>query len=179
MKKSDLGFKGLDLIPRGIFHDQRGYFSEVFSSKLSGAHNLPEFLQDNISQSKLGVIRGLHWQKSPHAQSKLVFCITGSIFDVVVDLRKESDTYLQWFGITLNEDSPFGFWVPAGFAHGFQALSDKTTVFYKVDNLWNQESEASLMPLDPDLKIRWPIEITEISKKDQEAPTLKEIRARL
>ena len=173
MKKTDLELDGLDLIPRNIIKDDRGYFSEVFSSKYSESHNLPLFVQDNLSQSKLGVVRGLHWQENPHAQGKLVFCLSGAIFDVVVDLRRESDTYLKWFGVNLDEDSPYGLWIPRGFAHGFQSLEDDTQVFYKVDNLWNRESEASLCPLDEDLNIAWPIDITEISKKDSEAPSLK------
>lgn len=162
----------LQIISRNRFCDQRGYFSELYNEKTFEKYGLPSFLQDNYSLSGKGVIRGLHWQQEPYAQGKLVSCLRGAIFDVVVDMRLGSSTRFQSYGIEITEESDFSFWIPKGFAHGFQALSENTLVVYKVDSFWNKESERAVNPLDPALGIRWPIPPGEISEKDLKSPNL-------
>jgi dTDP-4-dehydrorhamnose 3,5-epimerase len=157
------------------FHDERGFFIETYKEAEYLEIGIPKFVQDNLSESSKGVIRGLHWQTSPFGQGKLVSCLTGSILDVAVDIRKGSKTFGNYIAIELRSDEPLALWVPEGFAHGFQSLEDDTRVHYKVTNYWNKESEQSLAYNDLDVNIQWfdikPI----ISEKDLEAPRLKQI----
>lgn len=157
------------------FPDERGFFSELYKEKLFGENGVPHFVQDNMSESRAGVVRGLHWQAEPHGQGKLVTAITGSIIDVAVDVRPNSPYYGKHVAVTLDSREPISLWVPVGFAHGFQALEDGTRVFYKVTNYWNKESERALNPLDPKLGIKWSQKEFILSEKDAEAPNFDSI----
>ena len=152
------------------FHDERGFFSETYKEEEYLEIGIPKFVQDNMSESSKGVIRGLHWQESPYGQGKLVSCLTGSILDVAVDIRKNSETYGKHVAIELNSKEQIALWVPEGFAHGFQAHEDSTKVFYKVTNYWNKKSERSINPLDVSLQIKWHIKNFILSDKDGTAP---------
>jgi dTDP-4-dehydrorhamnose 3,5-epimerase len=152
------------------FHDERGFFTETYKEAEYLEVGIPKFVQDNLSESSKGVIRGLHWQTSPFGQGKLVSCLSGSILDVAVDIRTESKTYGEHVAVELNSNEQIALWVPEGFAHGFQALEDFTRVHYKVTNYWNQGSENSINCLDKTLNIQWAPGKLVISKKDQEAP---------
>tara|TARA_S200000501_G_C20652274_1_gene668022 strand:- start:202 stop:792 length:591 start_codon:yes stop_codon:yes gene_type:complete len=175
--------KGPLIIKPKIFFDERGYFFESwnqseFNKIISRKVN---FVQDNHSESKFGVLRGLHYQLSPKAQAKLVRCSKGEVFDVIVDLRKNSDTYGEWSSIVLNEQNKLQFWIPEGFVHGFISLKDFSEVQYKTNEYWDKDHERSLSWKDKDLNINWPLlnnneryEII-INYKDSIAPTLKEI----
>ena len=158
------------------FSDDRGFFSEMYKEKLFLENGIKSFVQDNMSESSKGVIRGLHWQEEPFGQGKLVTCIAGRILDVAVDVRPESKTYGMHVAVELDADEPVSLWVPSGFAHGFQALTDKTRVFYKVTNYWHKESERSINPLDEELKIAWPITGHLLSEKDSEAPRFRDLQ---
>ena len=160
----------LFLITPSIFHDNRGYFSESWNQKdfdqLIGKSI--KFLQDNLSFSKQGVIRGLHYQLQPFHQSKLVTCISGEIFDVAVDLRRNSRTFGNWVGVILNNKNHNKLWIPEGFAHGFLVMSSSALVIYKVDHYWKKNYEKSIRWDDQYLNIRWPKVIGKglISEKD-------------
>jgi dTDP-4-dehydrorhamnose 3,5-epimerase len=155
------------------FHDERGFFTETYKESEYFEIGIPKFVQDNLSESSKGVIRGLHWQASPFGQGKLVSCLSGAILDVAVDVRKDSPTFGQHVSVELNSNEQISLWVPEGFAHGFQALGDGTRVHYKVTNFWNANSEMSLNPVSLDIK--WPINEMIISAKDKIAPTLDQI----
>ena len=178
-------FEGPLLIYPKVFNDERGYFYESWNEN-SFNNCLQEeikFVQDNQSSSSLGVLRGLHYQLKPKQQGKLVRATFGSIYDVIVDLRKSSPTYGIWAGIELSANKKNTLWVPDGFAHGFLSLSNNVEVQYKVTKYWDKEFERSLRWDDPDLSIDWPIKSMAIkspiiSNKDAKAPTLKEIEAR-
>ena len=157
------------------FLDDRGFFSETYKESEYLELGIPKFVQDNMSESSKGVIRGLHWQASPHGQGKLISCITGSILDVAVDVRKDSKTYGEHVAIELTADEPVALWVPEGFAHGFQSLEDNTRVQYKVTNYWNKSSERSLFALDEILNIGWKSIPTNMSLKDLEADNFQSL----
>jgi dTDP-4-dehydrorhamnose 3,5-epimerase len=157
------------------FHDERGFFAETYKEAEYFEIGIPKFVQDNLSKSSKGVIRGLHWQTSPFGQGKLVSCLTGSILDVVVDIRKDSQTFGKHVEVELNPKEQIALWVPEGFAHGFQALENKTVVHYKVTNYWNKSSEMSLHPLDTEISIKWPLPHAILSSKDANSPQLNEI----
>jgi dTDP-4-dehydrorhamnose 3,5-epimerase len=157
------------------FHDSRGFFTETYKESEYLEFGIPKFVQDNMSESSKGVIRGLHWQESPFGQGKLVTCLHGSILDVAVDIRKGSKTFGKHVSVRLTAEEQIALWVPEGFAHGFQSLEDETRVLYKVTNYWNKDSERSLHYLDEALKIDWPILERTISDKDEEAPLLSGI----
>lgn len=144
------------LLTPELFEDERGFFFESFNEKWF-KENVAEidFVQDNESHSKLGVIRGLHFQKPPYAQSKLVRVVKGSAFDVAVDIRKGSPYYGCYIGALLTEDNHNQFFIPKGFAHGFVSLSDDTIFQYKCDNFYNKESEDALDAFDPVFGIHW------------------------
>jgi dTDP-4-dehydrorhamnose 3,5-epimerase len=167
--------EGLVLIKGVRFVDSRGFFSEMYKESNCIKNGIPRFVQDNMSESARGVIRGLHWQDEPFGQGKLVTCLTGRILDVALDVRPESKTFGRHIAVELSALEPTSLWVPEGFAHGFQSLENETRVFYKVTNYWNKESERSIDPLDSDVGINWPIAEHIISPKDSEAPTLKEV----
>jgi dTDP-4-dehydrorhamnose 3,5-epimerase len=155
------------------FHDERGFFTETYKESEYLEIGIPRFVQDNLSESSKGVIRGLHWQSSPFGQGKLVTCVSGSILDVAVDVRKNSETFGKHVAVELNANEQIALWVPEGFAHGFQSLEDGTRVHYKVTNYWDKKSEKSVNPLDTSLGIEWPIQDTKLSEKDLQAPVLE------
>jgi len=168
--------KGILIIEPQVFSDDRGWFSESYNEKKfheKGIHI--QFKQDNHSLSKLkGVLRGLHFQNNPYPQTKLVRCTKGKIWDVAVDLRKSSSTYLKWFGIELSEYNHKMLFIPCGFAHGFLTLEDNTEVQYKVDNFYNASLDRSIHYNDPQINIDWPIIEMTLSEKDKNALLLKD-----
>jgi dTDP-4-dehydrorhamnose 3,5-epimerase len=162
-----------------VFEDSRGYFFEAYNAKTFAEHGVNiNFVQDNQSSSTQGVIRGLHYQLNPHAQTKLVRVLQGTIYDVAVDIRKNSPTYGQWFGIELSNENKKQLLVPQGFAHGFSVLSPTATVLYKVDNLYNKESEGGICYNDETLNINWQVNTNNaiVSAKDAVLPTLANIQ---
>lgn len=158
-----------------VFEDQRGYFFESYNKEEFLRLGIDQnFVQDNESKSMKGVLRGLHYQKPPFAQGKLVRVMRGSVLDVAVDLRKNSPTYGQWSSVELTQDNKWMYWVPPGFAHGFVTLEDNTVFFYKCTNVYNKASEGSIRWNDPDLNINWNIDNPILSEKDQQAPLFKD-----
>ena len=154
--------------------DERGTFARAFCVQEFAAHGLEtKFVQANISTNvRAGTVRGLHFQRAPYAEVKLVHCTRGAIHDVIVDMREGSKTYLCWFGAGLSEENGFTMYVPKGFAHGYQALSDGATVFYLVSAFYTPNSEGGLRFDDPRLAIKWPRGATGISDKDAKWPLL-------
>lgn len=171
----DTSIPEIKIIHGKRFADERGYFAETYKINDFKLLGLPEFVQDNMSKSSKGVIRGLHWQEEPHGQGKLVQCIKGTILDVAVDIRKNSATYGQYVAVPLDDKNLKFLWVPTGFAHGFQALEDDTLVTYKVTNYWNSLSERSLRYSDPSIGITWNSIDEVVSEKDLGAPLFSEI----
>ena len=168
--------KDLIVIEPDVFGDNRGWFSESYNHEVFKQNNvLTRFIQDNHSYSaNRGVLRGLHFQNNPKAQTKLVRCTRGRIWDVAVDLRKNSPTYLKWFGLELTAENHKMLLVPQGFAHGFITLENDCEVLYKVDNHYDKASDRSIRFDDPMINIVWPrIEII-LSEKDKNAPFLKD-----
>jgi dTDP-4-dehydrorhamnose 3,5-epimerase len=161
------------IIKPRVFGDARGFFCETYNEKTyhDAGINL-KFCQDNQSKSSYGVIRGLHYQLYPQSQSKLVSAAMGSVWDVAVDLRKDSPTFGQWFGVELTEENHLQFLIPQGFAHGFSVLSETALFTYKCDNLYNPELEGGIMYNDPALAIDWkiPADKAVISEKDMKHP---------
>lgn len=169
-----LGIPEVVLIKPETFVDERGFFMETYSYKYFAAFGIKDgFVQDNHSLSKGFVLRGLHYQKEPMAQAKLVRCTRGAIFDVAADIRKGSPTYGLWVGAELSEENKLQLYVPRGFAHGFCALSEKTEVVYKVDSLYSPGDERGIIYNDPDLSITWPLNNPLLSAKDAKHPLLK------
>lgn len=150
--------EGLYVIEPKVFGDERGYFVETYNKEEFAEHGLNmEFVQDNQSMSRKGVLRGLHFQKE-HPQGKLVRVLTGEVFDVAVDIRKGSETYGKWFGVTLSAENMKQFYVPEGFAHGFVVLSDVAVFAYKCTDFYHPEDEGGIRWDDPEIGIEWPIE---------------------
>ncbi|MFW5851826.1 MAG: dTDP-4-dehydrorhamnose 3,5-epimerase [Bacteroidota bacterium] len=167
------------ITPR-IFKDERGYFFESYNKqKLELEHISYTFVQDNESKSSYGVIRGLHFQKPPHAQTKLLRVVQGAILDVAVDIRKKSPTFGQYVAVELTADNHKQFLIPAGFAHGFSVLSKTAIVQYKCTDYYHPETEGGLIYNDPAINIDWqiPIKNAIISSKDTQQPTLNEINS--
>ncbi len=164
---------GVLLIEAPIFRDERGFFMETFSEATWPEAGLDEtFVQDNMSLSSKGTLRGLHFQKAPHGMGKLIRAATGSVYDVAVDLRRGSPTFGQWTGHTLSQDNGLAMWVPPGFAHGFLSLEDESLVYYKCTALYAPESERSVNYADPAIGVEWPFPPTLVSQKDIDAPNL-------
>ena len=164
------------LVEPQSFSDDRGFFFESFKESdffLNGIDK--KFVQDNFSHSVNGVIRGLHFQKAPKAQAKLVTVLKGKIFDVAVDIRKNSPTYGKWVSEILSGDTHNLLYVPEGFAHGFCVISDEADVLYKVSNEYSQEHERSIIWNDPKLDIQWPIKKPIISNKDNKLSLLENL----
>ena len=173
-------FEGPLLIKPNIFEDKRGFFYESWNrsqfDKIVNEKII--FLQDNHSLSTKGVLRGLHYQLPPSPQAKLVRCTNGSIYDVIVDIRKESKTFGKWAGVNLNDNNKNILWIPNGFAHGFLTLSDYAELLYKVTNYWDKELDQSIIWNDQDIDINWPftsinINYPLLSEKDALADNLK------
>jgi dTDP-4-dehydrorhamnose 3,5-epimerase len=171
-----LSIPDLILITPSVYEDQRGVFWESYKQSEFVALGLKEiFVQENFSKSKKNVLRGLHYQRSPKAQGKLVQVVEGEIFDVAVDLRKNSPTFGRWEGVTLSAQKQQQFFVPVGFAHGFCVLSPTAEVTYKVTEEYSPADDAGIIWNDPDLAISWPINDPILSKKDAALPRLKEV----
>ncbi len=169
---------GLVIIEPRVFGDNRGYFFESWSQKDFAAQVADvAFCQDNESMSRYGVLRGLHFQKPPYAQSKLVRCVQGEVLDVAVDIRRDSPTYGQWESVRLSQDNHRQLFLPRGMAHGFAVLSDVAVFQYKCDNFYHPESEGAIAWNDPDLAIDWQIEPSQaiLSAKDMAHPCLKDM----
>lgn len=178
MKTIKTEIEGLVIIEPKVFNDDRGCFFESFSEKDFAEAVAPvHFVQDNESRSSYGVVRGLHFQRPPYAQAKLVRVIKGRVLDVAVDLREGSPTYGRHFSVELTEDNRRQFFIPRGFAHGFSVLSDEAVFQYKCDNYYHPESEAAVRWNDPDLGIDWGIPPSEavLSAKDASSPLFKDV----
>ena len=170
----------LKIIKPEIYQDHRGFFYELFNQRNFNELIKPEqiLVQDNFSKSKKNVLRGLHYQDDPFQQAKLVTVISGEIFDVAVDIRKNSIDYGKWFGYNLNSKSRELIWIPEGFAHGFLVLSDYAEVMYKVNNFYSKEAEKTLIWNDPKVNINWPLDNFSnviLSDKDKNGSYLKDI----
>lgn len=164
------------IVPR-LFEDSRGYFFESFSQREFGEKVRPiNFVQDNESKSVYGVIRGLHFQGPPYAQSKLVRCVKGKVLDVAVDIRKHSPTYGKWVSCELSENNHRQLFIPRGFAHGFSVLSEIAVFQYKCDDFYHPETEGAISWDDPELAIEWkvPSQNVQLSDKDCLHPFLKD-----
>lgn len=172
-------FPGLIIIEPVVFEDSRGYFFESFNERVFHSHNINiSFIQDNQSKSSYGVIRGLHYQRAPHAQSKLIRVLRGAILDIAVDLRVGSATYGQSFSLELSAENKKQLLIPKGFAHGFSVISDVAEVLYKCDAYYHKESESGIIYNDPDLSIDWkiPADKAMISEKDKFLPSFKDYK---
>ncbi len=168
--------EGLLIIEPRVFHDDRGYFYESYNKKAfasaTGVHI--DFVQDNQARSSKYVLRGLHFQNPPTAQTKLIRALEGTIWDVVVDIRRNSKTFGQWFGVELSAENKRQFLIPKGFAHGYSVLSDTAEVFYKCDDFYSKEDEGGVLYNDPALQIDWKIPLDQaiVSDKDLQQPLL-------
>lgn len=161
-----------------IFYDARGYFYESYNNETYVKAGIDvTFVQDNQSLSQKGAVRGLHFQAPPFEQGKLVRVIKGAVYDVIVDIRKESKTYGQHYGIELNEENFTMFWIPPGFAHGFSTLRDDTVFAYKCTNLYDKSSEGGVLWNDSTLGIDWNVENPIVSDKDQILPPFKDFKS--
>ena len=171
------GLDGLLVVESKDFPDDRGTFMESFRADEWAKAGLPPLLQDNLSRSKRGVIRGLHYQKDPHAIGKLVRCASGRVFDVAVDIRRGSPSFGKWASIELSSEGNRTFWIPAGFAHGFCALTDDAIVAYKVTGYWAPSVDGGLRWDDPAIGVAWPLPRTQVrlSPKDEVLPLLSQI----
>ncbi|MGD6856660.1 dTDP-4-dehydrorhamnose 3,5-epimerase [Bacillus infantis] len=176
MKFTETNLDGVLVVQPTVFGDHRGWFTETYSEPVFRENGIDiDFLQDNQSFSATkGTLRGLHYQMNPKAQAKLVRCTKGVIYDVAVDIRKGSPTYGEWFGIELSDENKKQLLVPKGFAHAFMTLTDDVEVQYKVDEVYSPENERSILWNDPEIDIKWPIDVKPVlSAKDEVAPLLK------
>lgn len=172
---NELEIPGLVLIKPRVFGDDRGFFFELYKHSDFQRGGIQEHLvQDNYSKSSKGVLRGLHYQKLPKAQGKLVMCLKGKIFDVAVDIRKDSLQYGKWFGINLTEENRHMLYVPTGFAHGFQVLSETAEVLYKCTSEYSPADDRGIIWNDPDINITWPLGNPVLSSKDKVNPSLRD-----
>ena len=177
MKVTTTAIEGVLIIEPKVFGDERGFFFESFNQQAfnEAVGQTVDFVQDNHSRSARGVLRGLHFQRPPHAQGKLVRVTQGSVFDVAVDIRADSPTFGRWVGVELSGANHRQMWIPAGLAHGFLVTSDSADFLYKTTDYYRPESEGSVRWDDPDLAIAWPLDgITpSLSAKDAAAPALR------
>lgn len=178
MKATKINLDGVFIIEPNVFGDHRGWFMESYNQAgfEAATGTSIEFIQDNQSFSaQVGTLRGLHYQLAPKAQTKLIRCTRGAIYDVAVDIRPDSETYGQWFGIELSEENKKQLLVPKGFAHGFMTLTPDVEVQYKVDELYSPEHDRGIIWNDPAIGIQWPLDVKPVlSTKDEQAPTLKD-----
>lgn len=174
MKFQKLPLEGAFLVSLEPRRDERGMFARAYCKNEFAAHGIAiDVVQGNISTNEhAGIVRGMHFQRAPHAEVKLVRCIRGAIFDVIVDLREESLTYGQHYGVELSEENGLLIVVPKGFAHGYQALTDGATAFYMVSAPYSPEAEGGVRYNDPSLGIKWPLAVTDVSEKDQDWPLM-------
>lgn len=184
--KKGFEIEGPLLISPKVYLDERGFFHESWNKKdfsnilLQNNQKEDSFVQDNHSKSTEGTLRGIHYQKEPYAQGKLIRCISGKIFDIALDLRKNSETFLNYTSVILSSENHYQLWIPKGFGHGFLTLSENTQVLYKTTNYWNKDSERGIKWNDPEINISWPLESLEvslnISEKDLNSSYLKDIK---
>ena len=172
---------GVCILKPRVFEDSRGFFYESWNQEIfnNAVGEEVKFVQDNHSSSDAGVLRGLHYQLEPKPQGKLVRCISGSIFDVAVDIRKSSPTFGEWTSVFLDNINKLMFWIPVGFAHGFLSLDKNTEVLYKASGLWSKEQDRSIRWNDKEINIDWPLKkincsLPNLSFKDENAPYLKD-----
>ncbi|MAC95618.1 MAG: dTDP-4-dehydrorhamnose 3,5-epimerase [Flavobacteriales bacterium] len=178
MQIEETPIKDLVIVKPKVFPDDRGFFYETFNAKTFKELGLDvKFVQDNISLSQKGVLRGIHFQKPPYAQGKLVQVLKGAVLDITVDLRKYSPSYGQYFSYVLSEENKTQLYVPEGFGHGFVTLEDETLFSYKCTNFYNKESEGGIFWNDKDLNIDWQIENPIISEKDQMAQSFADFES--
>jgi len=166
---------GVLLVEPRVYPDVRGHFLELFKRSAFAEHIPYAFVQDNLSRSVYGVIRGLHFQRAPKAQGKLVTVVKGKIWDVAVNIRPESPTFRKWVAVELSDERPRLLWIPPGFAHGFQVLSEEAWVLYKTTAEYTPDLDRVIRFDDPELGIPWPLSRPILSEKDRNAPLLKEI----
>jgi len=174
MKIQATPLEGLVLIETQPVMDQRGRFARLFcDDELSAIRPNLHWPQINLSETlHCGTTRGMHFQYPPATEAKLIRCLRGRVFDVAVDLRAESPTFLRWHGVELNESNDMQFFIPEGFAHGFQALTDNVQLLYMHTTPWQHAHEGGLRPDDPAIAITWPLPLTQVSEKDRSAPLL-------
>lgn len=167
---------GLYTIDLDLFKDERGWFARIYcKEEFKKIGHSKEWVQLNHSFTKhKGAIRGMHYQHLPYSEIKLVRCISGTVYDVVIDLRKNSSTFLKWFGVELSAENKKMIYIPEGFAHGFQAMSNNCEIIYHHTNFYTRNAEEGIKYNDPLLKLNWPLPISEISERDQEHPYLSE-----
>lgn len=167
---------GVVIVEPRVFNDERGFFLESYKKSDFSDNGIDlEFNQDNYSVSSKNVLRGLHFQNPPYGQAKLVRVIKGAVWDVAVDIRKESPSFKEWFGLELSEDNKKMLYIPEGFAHGFVALTGEVHLLYKCSNEYSAEHDAGIIWNDPDIGIEWPVENPLLSEKDRELPFLRDI----
>ncbi|AHY45514.1 rmlC: dTDP-4-dehydrorhamnose 3,5-epimerase [Rubrobacter radiotolerans] len=175
MKVTETELPGVLVFEPRVFGDERGFFMETFNARRYAEHGLPErFVQDNLSRSAHGVLRGLHFQH-PNPQGKLVSVLEGEVFDVAVDIRQGSPTFGRWTGVTLSAENKKQFYVPPDFAHGFVVTSEVALFYYKCTDYYSPQDERSLRWNDEELGIEWPVSSPTLSEKDREAPRLSEM----
>lgn len=175
VKVVETNLPGVLIIEPKVFGDARGYFYETWQNKRYAEIGIKErFVQDNVSFSTKGVLRGLHYQ-NPHGQGKLVSVLKGEVFDVAVDIRAGSPTFGQWTGVLLSGENHRQLWIPAGFAHGFCVVSDVVYFTYKCTDLYTPEVEGGIIWNDPDIGIEWPLKDVVLSEKDKQYSRLKDI----
>jgi dTDP-4-dehydrorhamnose 3,5-epimerase len=171
---TETGLKDAFIIEPELLHDERGFFACTWSQEEFLQRGLnPQMVQQNISLNKMrGTLRGMHYQVEPHQEAKLVRCTAGTIFDVLVDLREDSPTFLKWIGLELSSNNRRMLYIPESFAHGFQTLEDDTEVVYQISEYYHPESAQGLRWDDPALGIEWPLPVTVISQRDKQHPLL-------
>lgn len=175
MKATKTELAGVLVIEPKVFRDDRGFFFESYSKKDYREHGIDEdFVQDNHSMSKKGVLRGLHFQ-AEQSQAKLVWVVRGEVFDVVADIRPDSPTFKKWLGFKLSAETPRQIFIPKGYAHGFYVLSDTAEFVYKCSEYYSPANERGVIWNDPDLAIDWPIQNPILSEKDAKNPFLKDL----
>ena len=171
-----LEIQDVTLITPKVFIDERGFFMETYQKEEFAKEGITgDFVQQNHSKSVKGVLRGLHYQKEPYAQAKLVRCIKGEIFDVAVDIRKNSPSFGKYISATLSTENKNILYIPRGFAHGFEVLSDEAEIIYSIDNIYAKESESGIIWNDSSIKINWPIKSPILSEKDKKWLNINQI----
>ena len=176
MKVTETELEGVVIIEPKVFGDHRGFFKETYHQKRYAELGIDaEFVQDNFSRSSYGVLRGLHFQKTK-PQGKLIQCLKGEIYDVIVDIDQDSSTYGKYVGVYLNDTNHKQVYVPPGYAHGFCVVSETVDISYKCTDFYYPEDEGGLIWNDPDVVIDWPVEDPKLSEKDTVHPTLKELK---
>jgi len=164
------------LVSPKLREDERGFFAETYNEPVFRQNGIDvTFIQDNHSQSQQGVLRGLHFQRGPFAQDKLVRVVEGAVFDVAVDLRQGSNTFGKWVGVTLSAENKEMLFIPKGFAHGFAVLSETAQFLYKTSNVYSPQHDGGVRWNDPEINISWPISSPQLSEKDNNLPLLKDL----